>query len=242
MTGKVALVTGSSKGIGKRIAADLLQQGHFVLLNYAFCDADAEAAAAELSGISADFRIIKADLSCAEGVERLVEELGRLTGALDYLVLNAGATARAGFGEITREQWDTVFNVNLAIPFFLCQRLYPLMRDEGRIVFVGSVLGRVPHAVSIPYGVSKAALATLAQYLAPQVAAKRITVNVVAPGFTETGWHAGKDAAQRARIEAKIPLGRFADPAEISRACLQLIENGYITGQILYVDGGYGLT
>lgn len=239
MSKKFALVTGSTKGIGKQIAIDLLKQGHFVILNYAHSDIDAKKTEAELKTISSEFALIKADLSSLEGLEQLVTEMLKITKLLDYLILNAGATKRSGFEEITYEDWNTIFNVNLAIPFFLIQRTFNALRDDGRILFIGSILGRIPHAVSIPYGVSKASLESLAKYIVPYVSAKRITVNVVAPGFTDTDWQKGKDPAQRERIEGKIALRRFADTAEISSACMHLIVNGYINGQTIYVDGGY---
>jgi len=239
---KFALVTGSTKGIGKQIAIDLLREGHFVILNYAHSDADAEKVKLELNGISTNFKIVKADLSSMEGLERLVAEIQKITGVLDYLVLNAGATKRSGFEEITIEDWNTIFNVNLTMPFFMVQRTYPCIRNDGRIIFIGSVLGRMPHATSIPYGVTKAALETLVKYLVANVSSKRITVNVVAPGFTDTDWQKGKDSKQRARIENKIALKRFANPKEIASTCMHLIANGYINGQTIYVDGGYALS
>jgi len=238
---KFALVTGSTKGIGKQIAVDLLRKGLFVILNYAHSDFDAEEVESELKGISSEFQIVKADLSSLEGLERLVAEVQKITSVLDYLILNAGATKRTGFAEVTLEEWNTILNVNLTMPFFIVQRTYPYMRSNGRILFIGSVLGRMPHAMSIPYGVSKAALETLVKYLVPSVSAKLITVNVVAPGFTDTDWHKGKDPAQRERIKGKIALHRFAKAAEISSTCMHLIDNSYINGQTIFVDGGYAL-
>lgn len=238
---KIALVTGSTKGIGKQIAVDLLCSGHFVILNYAHSDDIAESVSSELRKISDSFTIIKADLSSIDGLERLMSGVFKVTNVIDILILNAGITIRSEFEELTLEQWSSVFNVNLTVPFFLVQNVYKIMRYNGKILFVGSVLGRFPHSVSIPYGVSKGALEILVKYLVQYVLEKKITVNVVAPGFTDTDWQKGKDPDQRKRIEAKIASKRFADACEISSTCLHLIENSYINGQTINVDGGYGL-
>lgn len=238
---KTAVVTGSTRGIGKRIAFDLLRRGHFIILNYAADDDAAEETRREFSGFSRDFIIVKADLSSFDGMHIFLSELKRVTSSIDYVVLNAGFTKRTAFRDLSVEDWVTIINGNLSIPFFMLQGLEKTIRDDGRIIFIGSVLGKAPHAISIPYGVSKGSLQTLVKYLVPVFSPRKITVNVVAPGFTDTEWHAGKDPKHRRRIEEKISLGRFGTIGEISSCCLHLIDNGYITGQSILVDGGYAL-
>lgn len=238
---KVAVVTGATRGIGKHVALQLLRRGYFVIGNYGADDEGAERARGELAAVSPDVVIVKADMSSFEGMAVLLERVAALSSGVDCLVFNAGFTNRSPLAELTPEAWDYVLRGNLSVPFFFLQRLEPSLRNGGRIVFVGSVLGRMPHAVSIPYGVSKAALEALAKYLAVALAPRQITVNVVAPGFVDTGWHAGKDEAQRQRIAAKTSLKRFGTPEEIAGACLHLVDNGYLTGQTLVVDGGYSL-
>lgn len=236
---KVALITGSTKGIGKQIAIDLLKRGCFVILNYANSRQNAEKVRSELSVISSSFTIIKADVSSLKGLKRLVEAVEKITRNIDYLILNAGVTVRVPFEDIKIEDWNKVFNANLTIPFFIIQKLNPLLQQDGRILFIGSLMGMVPHAISIPYGVSKSSLGMLAKYLVKVFADRKITVNVLAPGFVETSWQMSKEQEHRKRIENKVAVGRFATVEEISSTGLHLIDNGYINGQVIVVDGGY---
>lgn len=236
---KFALVTGSTKGIGKQIAIDLLKKGCYVILNYSSSDSDAESAAFDLSKISSEFSIVKANMATLDGLDSLIESVNKITNTLDYIILNTGTTKRDSFKEITFEDWNQIFNTNLTIPFFLVQRLEGCLQDNGRIIFTGSVLGLIPHAMSIPYGVSKSALVMLAKYLVNVFSHRNITANVVAPGFVETPWQKDKDPAHRKRIEEKIALKRFGTVDEVSKTIMHLIDNGYITGQLLVVDGGY---
>lgn len=236
---KVALITGSTKGIGKQIAIDLLKKGCFVILNYANSSENADKVRSELSTISSDFTIIKADVSCLKGLEEIVAAVKDVTSTVDYLILNASITKRIPFEKITIDDWNEVINANLTIPFFLIQKMNFFMQPNGRIIFMGALMGMVPHAISIPYGVSKASLGMLAKYLVKFFADRKITVNVLAPGFVETPWQMCKEPEHRQRIEDKIAIGRFATVKEISSTCLHLIDNGYINGQVLVVDGGY---
>ncbi len=236
---KYALITGSTKGIGRQIAAELLQEGCYVILNYAHGDEAAQTTFRDLSRISATLAVVKADLSTLTGLEELLQGVRKITPVVDYLILNAAATIRIPFQEITPADWSRVFDTNLTIPFFLIQKLSPAIREDGRIIFIGALMGMVPHAISLPYGVSKAPLGILARYLVREFAPRGITVNVVAPGFVETPWQQDKEPHHRQRIEAKIALHRFANPAEVAGVCRLLITNAYITGQVIIVDGGY---
>ena len=150
---------------------------------------------------------------------------------LDVLVLNAGITDKTEFGSITRSKWDNVIETNLTEPFFLAQDLD--IKDNGRVVFISSVMGEIPHGVSISYPVSKAAVNSLVKNLVKYFAHKKITVNAVAPGFIDTDWHKDKDVKLIAKIESKIALGRFGNVSEVSSLVMEIINNEYINGQII---------
>jgi 3-oxoacyl-[acyl-carrier protein] reductase len=231
---KRALVTGSTKGIGYAISARLIEKGYFVYMNYAHDRETAEAVGFEKER----YRVIQADLSVCAGVECLAEAL-KEGERLDCLVLNVGATCREAFGDMPYAEWLRVMDTNVNIPFLLVQELCGKIADEGAVLFVGSDMAIYPHAVSIPYGVSKAAVHMLARNLVKVLAPRRIRVNVVAPGFIDTEWQREKPPWLREKIEGKIALKRFGRPEEVAEACMCLIENPYINGAMLCVDGGY---
>lgn len=236
---KYALVTGSTRGIGKEIAIEFLKRGCFVILNYSFSDIDAKKTEKELSKISSSFEVVKADLSTFDGLKVLVKRVKFLCRKLDYVVLNAGCTSRKGFVDFDFDEWTKVMNTNLNIPVFLVKELNGIIRNGGNILFIGSILGIYPHSVSIPYGVSKAGLHMFAKYLVSVFAKRKITVNVIAPGFVDTSWHKDKTNSRRQSIESKIALGRFAKVEEVASICMNVVDNGYINGQVIVVDGGY---
>lgn len=238
---KYSLITGSTKGIGKQIAIDLLKENIYVILNYAHSDSEAKKTRDQLSKISNDFSIIKSDLSLLDNLNAFIESVKKITHRIDYLILNAAITKRSSFEEVTVDDWMHVFNANLNIPFFIIQRLNSILQDNGNIIFIGALLGITPHATSIPYGVSKSSLGMLAKYLVRVFAQRKITVNVIAPGFVDTSWQNEKSPALRKKIENKISLKRFAKPEEISDTCLHLLKNSYINGQTILIDGGYGM-
>lgn len=236
---KYAVITGSSKGIGKQIGIDLLKQGYFVVFNYGHDDSVIPALSEELTQISNNFKIIKNDFSTIEHIENFVKTVCSITDNIDVLVLNSAMTDRTDFEKLTIEQWNKVLMTNLTSPCFLVQKFKNLIEKNGNIIFIGALLGLVPHAISIPYGVTKAGLHMLAKYLVKEFCEDNIRVNVIAPGFVETPWQKNKPEDLRKRIEDKIALHRFATPEEISDAALFIINNNYMNGAILNIDGCY---
>lgn len=237
---KYALVTGATKGIGYKIAVKMLEEGYFVFINYAHDDESANLLSKELKiKFQEKFSLLKADLSEPESIDLIVKELTKQTNRIDVLVLNAGITDYSNFADITWDAWMKVLNTNLNVPFFLIQNLSPYINVNGSIVVIGSVLGRIPHATSLAYGVTKAALQFLAKELVKIFAEKRVRVNAVCPGFTNTLWQETKTPERKKRIESKIALRRFAEPEEIADMCLAVIHNTYINGSIIDINGGY---
>ena len=232
---KYALITGSTKGIGLAISKKLIDRGYFVYMNYAHDDTAAKAVA-----IPDDrYCIVKADLSTPAGAESLIGTVLNKKTELDCLILNAGATCRKPFGNIEYDNWNTVMNTNVSIPFLICQKMYPIMTEHGSILFIGSDMGIYPHAVSPAYSVSKAAKHMLARSLVKEFVNKNIRVNAIAPGFIDTEWQKEKPDWMRDKINEKIALKRFGTPEEVADACLSAIENSYINGAVIQVDGGY---
>ncbi|MBQ3553331.1 MAG: SDR family oxidoreductase [Clostridia bacterium] len=237
---KTAVVTGSVKGIGKSIGLKLLREGCFVIFNYATDDEAASQLNEELCHeFVGKYKIIQSDLSNIDNVNDFADACVSTIHKIDYLVLNAGRTERSPFGSVELESWNEVMNVNLNMPFFLVQKLSANMNENGKIIFIGSIMGIEPHAMSISYGVSKAGVHFLVKSLVKVFASRRITVNAVVPGFVDTLWQKTKAADHRKRIEDKIALNRFALPEEIADAVYTVLQNDYINGSIVRVDGGY---
>lgn len=185
------------------------------------------------------FHIIKKELSNYENVVSFVEKVKQITDKIDVAVLNSAITDRSTFQEITEESWNYVVNTNLNCPFFLIQKLSPFMQENGSVIFIGSILEIYPHSMSIAYGATKSAIHFLSKQLVKEFSNRKITVNTVAPGFTDTTWQKDKPTDQRARIEAKTALNRFATPEEVASLCMEAIRNRFINGAVLEINGGY---
>ena len=236
----IVLVTGGTKGIGKAIVLKYLHQGCYAIITYSSDDETAELFQRELDVNYKDkYEIIKADLSKIEEVKIMCNIIRCKYRKIDYLILNAGATNRNSFSDMTIDEWNYVINVNLTMPFFIVQSLVDCIIKGGSILFIGAVMGIYPHAISIPYAVSKAGVHMLSRQLVKHLAPYKITVNTIAPGFVDTPWQKSKPLEQRIRIENKIALQRFALPEEIAQLCWDISQNAYINGSLLEIDGGY---
>lgn len=238
---KTAVITGGTKGIGKSIVMRLLNDGYKVVVNYGNSDSDAFEMMEELKEYKQNIILNKSDLSNLDGLNNFIECINDNFNTIDVLILNAGVTKREELEDITFDSWNYVMNTNLNIPFFIIQKMNNKISNNGKIIFISSVLGIKPDSISIQYGVSKAALISLTKYLVKYFVDRNITVNSICPGFVDTSWQLKKTAEHRKRIEDKIPLKRFAMPDEVAKTCIFLIENDYITGQNIIVDGGYSL-
>lgn len=235
---KTALVTGSTRGIGLAIGLDLLKKGYYVHFNYAHDDNTAMLLSNLLNeAYSGQFDIIK---SLSGNLWSNLEDYPN-THHLDCVVLNTGITDRTAFDKMEEDSWNNVLYTNLTAPIFLIQYLEKRINPNGRIIFISSILAEISHGSSLSYAVSKAGINCAVKHLSKLFASKKVTVNAVAPGFTDTGFHKNKPADQIERIKNKILAGRFAHPVEISSMCMEIVDNPYINGQIISVDGGYGL-
>ena len=236
----IVLVTGGTKGIGKAIVLKYLHQGCYAIITYSSDDETAELFQRELDVNYKDkYEIIKADLSKIDEVKIMCNIIRCKYRKIDYLILNAGVTNRNSFSDMTIDEWNYVINVNLTMPFFIVQSLVDCIIKGGSILFIGAVMGIYPHAISIPYAVSKAGVHMLSRQLVKHLAPYKITVNTIAPGFVDTPWQKSKPLEQRIRIENKIALKRFALPEEIAQLCWDISQNAYINGSLLEIDGGY---
>lgn len=238
LTGKKALVTGATGGLGGAIARRLHAQGATVALSGTRVEA-LEALASELGE---RVEVTPCDLSNRESVEALVPAAEAKLGGLDILVNNAGVTRDNLFMRLKDEDWDFVLAVNLTAAFQLSRAAVKSMmrRRYGRIVSIGSVVGTSGNPGQGNYAASKAGLIGMSKSLAAEVASRNITVNVVAPGFIESPMTDVLNDKQREGILADVPMGRLGQGADVAAAVAYLAseEAGYVTGQTLHVNGG----
>ena len=237
---KYAFVSGSTKGIGKAIGLKLLNDNYHVIFNYSNSEVGAKQLKDELEiDFKGQYEIIKADLSKLDKVDEVVTRIKEMVPQLDVLVFNTGLTDRDPFGTIEADNWMRVFNANLNVPFFLMQGLTPHMAVNGNVIFMGSMLGNIPHSASIAYGVSKSAIHALVANMVKFLSEDKIRINAIAPGFVDTDWQKEKPDWLREKIKGKVALKRFAHEDEVAGLCQYIIQNQYLTGQVIQMDGGY---
>ena len=240
LSGRVALVTGAAKRVGRSIALELAARGAKVVVNYRGSTAEAAEVVREIEQYGGKAAAIQANVSQRKEVERLVAETERIFGGLDVLVNNAGMFQHVPFAEITDEQWNGIIATNLTSQFLCAQIAAPLLRKSGRgrIVNLASLGGLLAWPGYVHYCVSKAGVIQLTRCLA-RALAPEITVNAIAPGtITFEG-----DAPERAGdYIQRAPLRRTGKGSDIAEAVAYFAEADFVTGQILAVDGGRALT
>jgi 3-oxoacyl-[acyl-carrier protein] reductase len=238
---RVAVITGSSRGIGRAIAQAFAREGAAVVLNAARSIGEARAAAAAIVSAGGKALAIQADLGNPAEARALVTQAAEELGRIDVLVNNAGIADRADIWQIDEARWATMMAVHVEGPFFASRAAGEIMIRQGRgvIINIASMRGIEPGTGPLHYNVSKAAVLMLTKCLARDLA-PHVRVNAIAPGYTETAFHAERTIAEREQIAARIPLGRFTQPEEIARVAVFLAsdEAAYITGQTVIVSGG----
>ncbi|MBE3567745.1 MAG: 3-oxoacyl-[acyl-carrier-protein] reductase [Thermogemmatispora sp.] len=245
LEGKIALVTGSSQGIGRAVALRLAQAGADVAVNYYRHAEAAEEVRAQIEALGRRAIMVQADVSQEEDVSRLFEQINRELGPVTVLVNNAGTTRDKLILQMSLADFEDILNINLRSAF-LCTRaaLRSMMKARwGRIVNVTSVAGLLGNAGQANYSASKAALIALTLSTAREMASRNITANAVAPGFVPTELTSKLTEQQRKQMLDLTPLGRFGTPEEVAATICFLCspEAGYITGQVICVDGGMAM-
>ena len=237
---KYALITGGTKGIGYAVAKNLAKTGYNLLLTYCSDTIIAQKSCNELrDAYNIEVTAIQADSSDKNAIDVVSHHIISHGIRLDVLLFNAGFTCRDGFETMLYDDWERVFFANVHFPVFLIQRLIGNINAGGSVIFTGSCMGFLPHAQSLSYGVTKAAVHALVKNLVKFLTPWQIRVNAVAPGFVDTAWQKDKPVEIRKSIEDKIALGRFCEPDELSGIYQLLIDNTYINGEIIIADGGY---
>ncbi|MFO7993380.1 MAG: 3-oxoacyl-[acyl-carrier-protein] reductase [Marinobacter sp.] len=241
LKGKTAVVTGASRGIGREIARLLAKRGADVAINYVSREADANAVVKELESLGVRSLAFKADLSQMQAGRDLIRKVQNEWGRVDILVNNAGITRDKAMKNLTDDDWTEVLDTNLGSVYATCSEVLPIMMEQkfGRIVNITSFVGQAGNFGQANYAASKGGIIAFTKTLALEGARHNITVNSIAPGFTETEMLAQVPENIREKIIARVPMGRFGQPEEIAKAVVFIAADGdYITGQQINVNGG----
>jgi len=242
LSGKVALVTGGSRGIGRATCEALAKQGAHVVINYVSNEAAARETAQAIEQAGGKAELVQFDVASGEAAEKAITEVAKRLGRLDILVASAGVAIDGLLLRLKDEDFDRILSVNVK-GAVACSRaaIRTMMRAKtGRIVFLSSVVGEMGNAGQTAYAASKAALLGVTKSLAREYASRGITVNAVTPGFVDTDMTSGLTDDQKSAMLTAVPLGRTGTAREVAAAITYLVsdEAGYVTGQALRVNGG----
>ena len=227
---KYAIVTGGTSGIGFGVAKMLLSKGYYVYTTYVGSD---------FTDVIPNFEAIKIDQTKRQEVYQFIEYVKSKMSHLDCVVCNAGMSIRKSFTETTDNDWDKQMEVAVNSHYILIRELFPLIQEGSRILFTGSQMALHPHATVLSYGVTKSAVCALAKNLVKEFEGTGTTVNAIIPGFVETPWQKEKPEEIKQNIYRKTAIHRFAEIEEIVDAYRFCIDNPFVNGSLIEVNGGY---
>lgn len=236
LAGRVALVTGAGRRVGRSLAVALGARGMHVIVHYHASSSGAEETVRLVTRAGGSGEAMRADLGDTSDAERLVDDAVAARGSLDVLVNSAAVMLRTPLGETTVADWDAMFALNLRAPYFLSQRAAPALRAaRGSIVNIADLAALETWPAYVPHGLTKAAVVQMTRGLA-RVLAPEVRVNAIAPGVVllPEGW----SDADAERLRDTTPLGRLGSPEDVAQAMLYLLDAGFVTGEVITVDGG----
>jgi len=236
LAGRICLVTGASRGIGRAIALALADAGCDIAVNCRSRMEEATRVAADVVALGRRAMVVQADVSRAPAVAAMIADINREIGPIDILINNAGVALRRGIDDLTEADFDETMAINLKSAFLCTQAVLPHMRAQqwGRIVNISSGAARGAGSIGLHYNASKAGMEGLTRGYAARLAKEGITVNAVAPSLIETDMM----PAPEVNASARIPIGRLGRPEEVAQATLMVLGNAYMTGQTIHLSGG----
>jgi 3-oxoacyl-[acyl-carrier protein] reductase len=240
LKGKIALITGASRGIGREIALKFAEYGAFVGINYISNYKKAKETLNKIKKQNGDGMLLKCDISNPEDVKKIVKKLVKNKNNIDILVNNAGVYYRNNFEKISDKTWNKVISINLTGCFYLCKNVIPYMKPHSKIIFISSQLALKGSSHGADYATSKAGILGLMRSLSLELAKKKINVNAVAPGTIDTDIIANYTQKMRQKRIKEIPLKRLGTPEDVANTCVFLASDlsDYITGETINVNGG----
>ena len=239
-TNKIAIVTGGSRGIGKAIVYELVKKGIKVVVNYRNSDELAKKIEEDLGNM---VRIYKADISKREEVKGLIEFSLKEFGSIDILINNAGIDQECMFQDITDKMWNDIININLYSVFCVTQEALPvfLKNKSGCIINISSIYGVNGGSCATAYSASKAGIDGITKSLAKELGPSNIRVNSIAPGYIDTDMNKNFSKDNVEEIKKETPLGRIGNGVDIAKCINWLIEDNFTTGQVIQINGGWGI-
>ena len=239
----VVIVTGGSRGIGASIVKELANSGYNVVLNYNKSEDAAKQIKEELISSGKTVDIYKADIRNREEVKSLIEFTIKKYGKIDVLINNAGISQIKLFADISDEDWNNMLQTNLTSAFYTSQEAlkYMISKKQGCIINISSIYGTTGASCEVHYSAAKAGLDGMTKSLAKELGLSNIRVNSIAPGAIETDMNAFLTEDEKIELNKEIPLGRMGKPEEIASCAKFLIENEYVTGQVISINGGWNI-
>lgn len=240
---KTIVITGGARGIGKAIVYELAKSNYNIILNYNSSQKEAEQIEEELTKQGHKVDIYKADITKKEEVQKMIEYTIEKYKKVDVLINNAGISQIKTFAELTEEDWDKMIDTNLKSIFYTSKAVLSTMLHEqnGLILNISSIWGVIGASCEVHYSTAKAGMNGFTKALAKELGPSNIRVNAIAPGIIDTNMNANLSKEEVEQIKENIPLERIGKPEQIAKAVKWLIEDEYTTGQIISIDGGWGI-
>ncbi len=244
MEKKIIIITGASRGIGREIAKTLAREGYTIIANYNKSEREAQKLKKELQEENKEIDIYKANIANEEETQEMIKYVIKKYKKIDVLINNAGIDKIQLVTEVTKKDWDEIINTNLYGTFYISQQAAKNMiqNKQGKIINISSIWGQIGASMEVVYSISKAGVDGLTKALAKELGPSGIQVNSIAPGFIKTEMNSNFNEQEINEIKDEIPLQKLGECTDIARCVKWLIEDNYVTGQVIAINGGWSIT
>lgn len=244
MEKKIIIITGASRGIGREIAKTLAREGYTIIANYNKSEKEAQKLKKELQEENKEIDIYKANIANEEETQEMIKYVIKKYKKIDVLINNAGIDKIQLVTEVTKKDWNEIINTNLYGTFYISQQAAKNMiqNKQGKIINISSIWGQIGASMEVVYSISKAGVDGLTKALAKELGPSGIQVNSIAPGFIKTEMNSNFNEQEINEIKDEIPLQKLGECTDIAKCVKWLIEDNYVTGQVIAINGGWSIT